>query len=198
LEELGHFYSELSRHQSQQQVNESTLLWFGDALRDAKELRNNNNYEALLIAHEYDHFMMSDAFQKLAEGMKGLALKTLERFRDWLAWYLETSTGEPWDCAAEDKIGFARPFLEDRVLEATKAWYGQGTGDLIAHFIEPITALPEPKDRASAEQMRCDVNFKMFSPKGQLMRGFQQRVANLRSLAHRAPEASVRPSSGIR
>jgi hypothetical protein len=40
----------------------NVLLSIGSALRSAKELRNDNNYESLLIAHEYRHTELTRLF----------------------------------------------------------------------------------------------------------------------------------------
>jgi len=42
---------------------------FGSLLRAAGPLRNDSNYEALLIAHEYNHVRVSSAFRQLADHM---------------------------------------------------------------------------------------------------------------------------------
>jgi hypothetical protein len=168
--ELVRFY----RDQTKWQGAKDTLEWFGACLGCAKKLRNKNNYEALLIAHEYDHEVMTDAFRGLASAMKELAHKCVEAFGGCFARYLETTTGEQWDCTTEGKIGFAQPFLEHRVLEASQAWYGPGTGKVIEHLIGSITELTKPEDRTTADRMRRHVDFEMFSPKNQLMRRFER------------------------
>jgi len=88
---------------------------------------------------------MTNVFGTLAKTTDELARKSLECFGRWFARYLETRTGEQWDCPAEGKIGFAQPFLGHRVLEATEVWYGQETRKMTEHFIEPIIALPEAR-----------------------------------------------------
>jgi len=172
---------------------DNTLGWFGQCLKQAKELRENNNYEALLTAHEYAHAVMTEAFRALATTMKGLADNWLGTLGQWFARYLEASTGAPWDCAPEGKIGFAKPFLKDRVLGPTGVWYGAETTRAIEPFMSPITALPAPADRASADHIERRVNFDMFSPKRSLMRGFAKKVGNLGRLLGEAP--GPRPQS---
>ena len=194
LPELIHFWRGLpgNDRDPQEQV-ENTLQRFGTALRRAKELRNDNNYEALLIAHEYDHEVMTEAFKALATAMKGLADKWLESLGVWFARYLQARTGEQWDCAPEAKIGFAKPFLKDGVLGAIEVWYGPETARAVGDFMRPIAALPEPADRASADKIDRGVNFDMFSPKKSLMQGFEKKVWDLGRLLDEAP--GPRPQS---
>ncbi|HEY6271774.1 MAG TPA: hypothetical protein VIX19_07250 [Terriglobales bacterium] len=188
FEELERFYADLVGERTEEQKTEERLRWFGEALKLAKELRNNNNYEALLIAHEYDHDLMTQCFWALARTTKDLAHKSLELFGGWFARYLETNRGEPWDCATVGKIGFARRFFEHRVLEATQAWYGKETGKSVEHLIKPIIVLATSEDRASTDQIRDHIKLDMFSPKRSLMQGFEQKVHSLRSHLEGAPE----------
>jgi len=56
---------------------EALFEWFADALSKAKALRNENNYEALLIAHKYQHSYLNDSFKQLANAMEEVAKAAL-------------------------------------------------------------------------------------------------------------------------
>jgi hypothetical protein len=53
------------------------LSEFGSLLAKAKLLRNDSNYESLLIAHEYRHDTMTSALSRLAEEMARAAVSSL-------------------------------------------------------------------------------------------------------------------------
>lgn len=56
---------------------EERLTKYGNVLAAAAPLRNDSNYETLLIAHEYRHVAMSDAFSNLSMHMAAAAESTL-------------------------------------------------------------------------------------------------------------------------
>lgn len=49
----------------------------GRTLAAAKALRNENNYEALLIAHEYQHAHLTESFRNFSNAMKEAVQLTL-------------------------------------------------------------------------------------------------------------------------
>ena len=61
---------------------EARVRQFGRMLGLAKPLRNDTNYEALLIAHEYRHQEMTQAFCELSSALSDAALTSLTLLRD--------------------------------------------------------------------------------------------------------------------
>jgi hypothetical protein len=59
------------------QEADAFIPWFGRALDLGRRLRNENNYETLLIANEYEHFLITEVFRRLAECMRKTAHKGL-------------------------------------------------------------------------------------------------------------------------
>jgi hypothetical protein len=72
----------------QSEPAEVFLEWLGSLLGQARALRNENNYEALLIAHEFNHGQMSDLFTQFTTGMCEGARGTLRKTAQWFNHYL--------------------------------------------------------------------------------------------------------------
>lgn len=85
------------------------LEQFGTILGATADLRNDSNYEALLIAHEYEHVKMSSAFKDLAREMAAAADSNLpfveDAFRCFLCADPDLETDRPRYCAmAQDYL----------------------------------------------------------------------------------------------
>jgi hypothetical protein len=69
-------YTTSSRPDANREVVSEYLAHIGKLLAQAKNLRNDNNYEALLIAHEYRHDL-GESFASLSSCMDSAALFAL-------------------------------------------------------------------------------------------------------------------------
>jgi len=175
FESVARFYSQKFHWQE----SAGTLLRFGDVLDTAKGLRENNNYEALLIANEFGH-PTARAFLTLARNMQKRADEFLTLFGGIFAKYLGTPTDEEWDYVPEGKIAFGQLVLSDRAVEAVAAWYSPHLGRLIRNFIRPMLALG-PGDPTIGGQIKDHVDMKYFSSKAGLMQHFQKAARDLES-----------------
>ena len=79
--ELVEYWS--SRPNANRDVVSEYLAHLGKLLAQAKNLRNDNNYEALLIAHEYRHDL-GQSFESLSSSMDSAALFALRIACEWL------------------------------------------------------------------------------------------------------------------
>jgi hypothetical protein len=107
--------------------NEATnfLVWFGTVLDRVIDLRNENNYEAILIAHEYRHWEMTEVFQHLATQMQDGARQVIGSMAQWYSAYLahasSTVKSKPSPPAAE----FIATYVAKRIEEPVRDWYSK-------------------------------------------------------------------------
>lgn len=133
---LLHFWGERLRWKE----CEGVLRWFGETLERARSLRNDNNYESLLIAHEYPHDEMTEAFHQLARCTRDAARKALSHASAGLRLYMcaaaDSGYKEQWDIPPDHKLAFAASFLEDRVHDSVSDWYGPAIGNQIREILD--------------------------------------------------------------
>lgn len=165
----------------QDQPAEGFLEWLGSLLGEARALRNENNYEALLIAHEFNHVQMSELFTQFSAGMCEGAARTLRKTAHWFDQYLRT---------ANDLPVAARPFIaeyvERRILDPVRVWYGDRVAQQLTDILSPLRVDPLPYFREVREINKA-VDFAIFDPKAGLMNDFRGKVQTLRGLVHRYP-----------
>jgi len=143
-------------------------------------LRNENNYEALLIAHEFNHVHMSDLFTQftleMCEGARRSLRTTAQLFRQ----YLMASSGLP---------SGARPFIADyvgrRILAPVGAWYGEPVARELRDLLSPLRVEPLLSYSPEVDEINSAVDFAIFDPKAGLMNDFRGKVQTLRHLVRR-------------
>ena len=116
---------------------ESGLNRFGEVLKAAARLRNDSNYEALLIAHEYEHARMSFAFTRLAEALCAAADVTAHFLRD--AFSVFVAHDPDLESNREAFQAFLYDYLHRRILNAV-AQKLEGYPRLIAQLGEFVAA----------------------------------------------------------
>ena len=159
---------------------------FGEVLGAAAELRNDSNYEALLIAHEYSHRVVTQTFQDLAESLVALGRQGM---------HLAAAVFKAFTCRDPEQTGrrdefdaFLGKYLLPRMLRAVGQKL-QGA-ELPTRDLERIvTGLAPIQTGSSFTEVEREVSMEMFSPKARLMRRFEERVQHLRRRA--AAAASV-------
>jgi hypothetical protein len=154
----------------------SLLDWFGEMLNAAAPLRNDSNYEALLIAHEYGHVLMTGAFERLARAMSHGSLSSLpflgEAFSAFVAH--DRDLGPDRDAYR----AFLYDYLQRRLLDAV----GRKLRDLpqlvgrLRQLCDTIQPMPRPADYSRIEDL---VSLGVFGPKAQLMWDFESKIETL-------------------
>jgi hypothetical protein len=217
FEEVVDFWA---RGTSREQVV-ALFEWFADTLSKARALRNENNYEALLIAHEYKHSYLDGSFKQLANAMEGVAKAGLTAIVAYYARVLqpESISGADDTCATESdaalspegggtsddwlsrniEAAFIRRYVETRIIEPAENWYGTEV-----HFVsKTVTELMEPLrtldirgdlDLTAIEEA---VSVDLFEPKTGLMNKFTHKITELRETLHQIPTTHTTDSAEI-
>lgn len=150
---------------------------FGAVLEAAGELRNDSNYEALLIAHEYEHVTMTSAFECLARDMAAAADSNLPFVAEAFTRFLRADPDlEP------DRGGysaFARDYLEDRLVLAVDRKLG-GYQDLKKKLRATVARIDVPSTGIDYHDLEHKVSLDIFGGKARLMGAFQGRIEELR------------------
>lgn len=146
------------------------LQTVGAALRSAKDLRNDNNYESLLIAHEYRHTGLTELFARLAAAMRILARKTSRTAAQCFAAYMRTrSLGEQTfivDCCRR------------RVLEPIREWHSEAIHREVETMLADILCL-DASDEAGARDIDLLTSRTYFNEKEGLLRDFYLKIRTL-------------------
>lgn len=191
--------------------------WFAQALSKAKELRNENNYEALLIAHEYKHPHLDDSFKQLANAMEGTARIALAavvaRYRGVLepesfgsldgrcttetavlrSPEIEARPGANW-LSRKVEAAFIRRYVQTRIIEPAESWYGREVhcvSKAVTNLMQPLCTLKVPSD-IDLTTVEESVSVDLFQPKTGLMDRFTHQINELqKNLAEVSPAQSA-------
>jgi aspartate aminotransferase-like enzyme len=149
-------------------------------LIQAKALRNENNYEALLIAHEFNHVHMSDLFTQFTLEMCEGARRSLRTTAQLFDQYLTASSGLPSGARL-----FIAQYVERRVLAPVRAWYGDTVARELGDLLSPLRVDPILPYSREVEEINSAVDFAIFDPKAGLMNDFRGKVRMLGHLVRR-------------
>lgn len=150
------------------------LTQFGAALTASAELRSDSNYEALLVAHEYDHALVSFAFERLS-----IALATAAEEGLWLAVDafngLRRETPEAFRPALESLV---TTFFQRRIVPALENKIrGHEGGERVLQTLRERLQLNGLAMRDLQLEERLQMQF--FGGKTRLMDRFRQRIIEL-------------------
>jgi hypothetical protein len=192
LSQLSAFWAAGADDQRAVRIREH-LGWFSEALMRARSLRNENNYEALLIAHEYKHEHLGTSFKLLAETMSRVAHQALDLVVKMYSRRLwsEAKRGDTQVVQA----AFIRHYVQTRIVEPTRNWYGTDqfvVADAIERIMQPLLELPKGND-CDVSCIEKMVGTDLFAPKVGLMSKFKKEICDLRTFADRCP--SLPPTS---
>ena len=149
------------------------FAWLQGTLDTAKTLRNENNYEALLIAHEYRHVVLTDAFQDLAESMYKAAFHSAEVIGRWISYGLGRGLTFLDRLTAPKQQSFFANQIRERVRTPVKLWYPKRVQETISGLVSMFEDLPNYSD--DAEIVRS-IQWQIFNPKRSLMTAFNGKV----------------------
>jgi hypothetical protein len=152
------------------------LELFGDVLAAAAELRNDSNYEALLMAHEYEHVSMTSAFANLAKHMCEAADSSRPVVLDAFTCFLRRDPD-----LEEDRPGYvawARQYLTRRLLPAIGRKVA-GFDDLQEKLNGIVSGLDLPATRGDYQHLEDVASLHIFDAKARLMARFVDRIEKL-------------------
>lgn len=167
---------------------------WSDVLQRAKRLREDSNYESLLIAHEHNHVLVTQAFENLCEVLQNCAERVLAdavhlfklvidsspRRHHWLAFLNHVSS--PPDLTLEihgrEGLLYMKDSLRD-ILEHTRS-----VGDALS-LVQPLrsTDLANP---LLADEVYRHIIIDAFGGKRNKMRKFEDKTRDLHQAFRRA------------
>ena len=161
---------------------QSFLSFLGGALAVGKQLRNENNYEGLLIAHEFRHPRMSQAFRHLAENMSRVAGEALRETGQAIAAYLDYRCSDPWEWHPAAKGPFVRQCVEQRIMQPVQEWYRKTVRTELETLLTPVLDGPRSGDITEVKNSEQDISLDLFGGKEHLMHYFETSIGELRAL----------------
>jgi hypothetical protein len=155
---------------------EDRLTEFGALLAAAGPLRNDSNYEALLIAHEYRHVAMSDAFESLSRSMGTAAESALpfviDAFNGFRRHDPDLQQGR------DEYEAFLHEYVHDRIGGAIRRKLG-GLSTLERKLEDVLTRIGTRSTGVRYDGLEDQVSMAVFGAKARLMQDFQERIADL-------------------
>jgi hypothetical protein len=150
---------------------------FGAVLAAAAELRNDSNYEALLIAHEYEHVTMTSAFERLARDMVAAADSTLPFVEEAFTCFLRSDPDLESD--RDGYMAFTREYLVRRLVQAVDRKLVRFDG-LKKKLRQAVARIELPATDVDYHHLEHRVSREFFGAKARLMGEFQGRIEKLR------------------
>lgn len=151
---------------------------FGTVLAAAGPLRNDSNYEALLIAHEYQHVTMSSAFDRLSRYMASAAESAVPFFVDAFNGFRHRDPDLPGNHDTYE--AFLHNYAHGRIGDAIRRKVGQSSalGKRLDEFLMRLETRPTG---VSYDHLEEQVSMTVFGNKAGLMRAFEGRIEDLRN-----------------
>ncbi|MDI6892284.1 MAG: hypothetical protein QMD08_04750 [Actinomycetota bacterium] len=175
---------------------------WGEILDKARELRNDSNYEGLIIAHEHAHMRVTEDFRNLALVLKKAAEEILPEviiiFRNfidrhgrrdyWYAFlnYQERGEGLYYleDTLRYKLLGRANMHWSPQEPEIGHSivMFDRDSGDLIIghvrKWVQPLRL--SAINSAFAEEVLENIRLGIFNEKQSLMKSFREKIGSLR------------------
>jgi hypothetical protein len=174
--ELSTYYSSALNLQGTQQQ----FAKIGRILLKAKNLRNDSNYEALIMAHEHQHIRVSDDFRLLGNAMTSNALFIFDTAVNCFLHYLcyDRALESHRDTYRQFVSEYAQARIVDPIVSRCGSQYGEQIKSRILElFLGSIPITEQTLDAYSGLEER--VSFDVFGPKAVLMRTFRDKVEEL-------------------
>ena len=163
----------------------------GEVLDRARPLRNDANYEGLLISHGYSHAQVTQSFQRLATSLKDASeqvlLKMIEVFKGFVdnsprrnPWYafLNWESGHRGRWGVSDRIGEGLYYLE-----ASLKYRGANDRDIskIRGWLSGLYCQPD-LNTVLAEEVHDNIVTSAFAMKSSLMNDFETKIDDFEDL----------------
>jgi hypothetical protein len=155
---------------------ETRFRHFSSILNTAAPLRNDSNYEALLIAHEHDHDTVTPCFRQLAGAMSSGALWSIRFAGQVFRRYVE----EDHELAdrRETYRSFVNAYLERRLLQPVEKKV-QTVPRLVDELRAVVSEIRPQHSDADFEEIEHQVSYTIFGLKAKLMRNFEHKTDEL-------------------
>jgi len=155
---------------------ETRFQHFASILNTAAPLRNDSNYEALLIAHEHDHATVTRCFQQLAGAMSSGALESIRFAGEVFRRYVE----EDQELAERREAyrSFANSYLERRLLQPIEKKL-QAVPRLVDELRAVVSDIRPQHSDADFSGIEREVSFTIFGLKAKLMMNFERKTNEL-------------------
>lgn len=175
---VGEFHQLIAAYLNRVRVKEveRRLAKVGAVLAAAGPLRNDSNYEALLIAHEYRHLTMSTAFDRLSLHMGMAAETTLPFLVDAFRGFRSHDPDLPE--VRDEYEAFLHEYVHDRIGGAIRTKLG-GSAIVLDKLEGILTRLGTQPTGARYDDLENRLSMAVFGSKSQLMSNFEQRIADL-------------------
>lgn len=155
---------------------ERRLAKVGAMLAAAGPLRNDSNYEALLIAHEYQHVTISEAFDDLSRHMANAAESALPFVIDAFTGFRRHDPDLPQ--GRDEYESLLHDYVHDRIGGAIRRKLG-GSVPMEAKLKDVLSLIDTCSIGARYEHLEAQMSMGVFGGKAHLMREFQGRIENL-------------------
>jgi hypothetical protein len=149
---------------------------FGSVLAAAAELRNDSNYEALLIAHEYEHVTVTPAFEELARHMAAASHSSLRFVVEAFTCFLREDPHLETDRAGYS--AFVQDYLECRLVPAIDRKLS-GFDDLKRELRQVVACIGLTTSDVDYHLLEYKTSLDIFGGKTQLIGAFQSRIDDL-------------------
>jgi len=170
------------------------LTWFGGMLDRARDLRNENNYEALLIAHEYEHPHMTEVFRNLAATLEVGARRSIEILARWYSGYLANTNANVPIRPVASAAKFIGHYVAKRIEQPAGHWYPREIAEEVTELVTPLRDLGAPVVNPEVHQIERLVDWTIFNPKRSLMTAFRDKTESLNEYIQRG---NGRATAGI-
>jgi hypothetical protein len=173
---------------------------WADVLQQAKTLRENSNYESLLIAHEHNHIIVTQAFDRLCKALKICAERVLvdtvrlfkttidnsPRGKHWLAFLNHTPSPPDLNLEIHDHEGLL--YMEKSVQSIVE--HGMSVSDALS-LVQPLRSA-ELANPLLADEVHKHIVVDTFSGKKNKMREFEHNILRLEETLHQASQTARR------
>jgi hypothetical protein len=150
---------------------------FSRTLKAAAPLRNDSNYEALLIAHEYRHVQMTDAFKLLSDSMCSAAEVASPFINEVMVAFVNHDADLKPDRDAYQ--AFLYDYLRRRLVEGLSQKLADSPR-LVEQLKGLVAAIVPTRPKVGYDSLEHAVSIDMFGPKAQLMWEFRERIGALK------------------
>lgn len=182
LDELSHYYKEELNLPN----SDESFRTIGNILKNAKKLREDSNYEALLIAHEYHHEEITECFKELSQEMSKGAGICLEVAAKCFQSYVENDATLEKDRQAFKYL--TERYIQKRIYDSVRERNGESILERVKEYVNPLEEIfsgqqqkPESSEVEKRYlQLESWVSLSDFSEKTNMITDFKNKIDTLR------------------
>jgi len=159
------------------QTVEEMFKIFSIILPRACDLRNDSNYEGLLIAHQYRHLIVTEEFKRLVELLNKASCHLLPMVVNMFKQYVESSSRKDlWYAflnwmANREGLYYLEDSLQDKVRDKRAIWQA-------LRWLEPLRQRHDLQIDL-ARQVHENIVMSTFGAKSKLMNDFRDKIDDL-------------------